>query len=534
MRETDAKQPFTCVVLSGDTIAVAGDHPPAVPHGGGIVRVANRSLLALCLAGVSTLSMLDLSGEVAAGLFLVVALVLLAISKRDGFVLSAAMLVVVAYVLAYPLEVLFYEFYSRWGSAPLDSLDFSTLWALRGFCAFSVAYAVVVSLSRNRNRELSHNGEWVRGQISYTVYILTAIGWLAVLSWVLSVAVFGISLTFVEGKSVNVESAAGTLQQALGLMSALKQPFLFGFLVLYYKKLTDRHLTFLFWCLVGISVVEIVTIGSKASIIRGIVVVLLVGAVLPIRLNLRQAAIGAGAVMVFYAAFLVITEYRALILAEHDAGGNVFDITVQAEAFGRALLASAPFDDAYEDRETEVKANTVLSRLGHATTFSDLLEHTGRTSPYEHAWESVFAPLYAVLPRFILPDKPEFFHSGRNAAEYYGWRYGGISVTLLGSLYFAWGYVGIVLGMACMGGWLAFVEAKARRGNILSPHWLILLAMTAMMLLDVGVAIQPIVTDLLRVALILWMLHLLYPSLRTVMQRRTSRILTPDSVGQRT
>jgi len=534
LRETDAKQPFTCVVLSGDTIAVAGDHPPAVPHGGGIVRVANRSLLALCLAGVSTLSMLDLSGEVAAGLFLVVALVLLAISKRDGFVLSAAMLVVVAYVLAYPLEVLFYDFYSGWRPAPLESLAFSILWALRGFSAFAVAYAFVVLLFRNPKGALGREAEWIRGRISYTVYIVTSIGWLAVISWALSVVLFGISLTFVERNAVNVESAAGTLHQALGLMSALRQPFLFGFLVLYYKKLTDRHLTLLFWCLVGISVVEIVTIGSKASIIRGIVVVLLVGAVLPIRLNLRQAAIGAGAVMVFYAAFLVITEYRALILAEHDAGGNVFDITVQVESFGRAVMASVPFVDAYEDRETEVKTKTVLSRLSHATTFSDLLEHTGRISPYEHAWESVFAPLYAVLPRFIVPDKPEFFHSGRNAAEYYGWRYGGISVTLLGSLYFAWGYAGIVLGMACMGGWLAFVEAKARRGNILSPHWLVLLAMTVLMLLDVGVTVQPILTDLIRVALILWALYLLYPSLRGVMQQRTSRILTLAPVSRRT
>lgn len=491
------------------------------------MQLANRFVLAYVLAGISALSMLDLSGEVAAGLFLLVAFVLLGISKRSGFFLSAAMLVTVAYVLAYPLEVLFHDFYSGRRPFALESLEFGTLWALRGFCAFAVGYSFVLLLSRDRKGEVGRDAEWVRGRISYTVYILTAIGWLVVLSWALSVALFGISLTFVESDGVGVESAAGTLQQALGLVGSFRQPFLLGFLILYYWRMTDRHLTLLFWILVGISVVEIVTIGSKASIIRGIVIVLLAGAVVPIRLNLKQGAIVAGALVMFYGAFLVIAEYRALILADHNAGRNVFDIAVQAETFGQALMASAPFVDAHADRETEVKAIDVFSRLGHGTTFADLLEHTGRISPYEHAWESVLAPGYAVVPRFLLPDKPEFFHSGRNASEYYGWRYGGISVTLLGSLYYAWGYAGIVLGMACIGGWLAFVEMKARRGNILSPHWLILLAITALMLLDVGVTFQPILTDLVRVALVLWGLHLLYPSLRGLMRQRTARILAP-------
>lgn len=498
------------------------------------MRLANRSLFAFFLAGVSALSLLDLSGEVSARLFLIVAFVLWGISRRSEFFLSAAMLVIAAYVLAYPPELLFYDFYS--GSRPiaLESLEFSTLWALRGFCAFAVGYSLVLPLSRNPSWEIRRDPEWFRERISYSVYILTSIGWLVALSWALSVALFGISLTFVEGDGVSAESAAGTLQQALGLVGSLRQPFLLGFLILYYWRMTDRHLTMLFWILVGISVVEIVTIGSKASIIRGVVVVLLVGAVLPIRLNFKQAALGAGALLAFYAAFLVITEYRALIRSDYYAGRNVFDIAVQAEAFGQALLASAPFVDAQAGRETEVKAVDVFSRLSHGTTFSDVLEHTGRVSPYEHTWESILAPVYAVVPRFLLPDKPEFFHSGRNASEYYGWRYGGISVTLLGSLYYAWGYAGIIFGMACVGAWMALVEMKARRGNILSPHWLVLLVLTVLMLMDVGVTFQPILTDLVRVALVLWVLHFVYPSLRGVMRRRTARILALAPAGWRT
>lgn len=495
------------------------------------MQLGNRSLLLFVLAGISVFSALDLSGEVAAWLFLVVAFILVGVSRRSEYFLSAAMLVIVAYVLAYPLEMLFYDFYSARQWIRLEDLEFSTLWALRGFCAFAVGYSIVLVLFPSPKKDIRHDIAWLRGRISYTIYLLTAIGWLVAVSWALSVALFGISLTFVEGEGVAAESAAGTLQQLLSLIGTLRQPFLLGFLVLYYWGMTDRHLTLLFWALVGITVVEIVTIGSKASVIRGVVIVLLAGAVLPIRLNLRQAATGAAALLAFYAAFLVITEYRARILDDYNAGLNVFDITVQAEAFGEALMASVPFSDARETRETEVKAIDVFSRLGHATTFSDLLEHTGRVPPYEHIWESFLAPVYAIVPRVLLPDKPEFFHSGRNASEYYGWRYGGISVTLLGSLYFAWGYVGIIFGMSSMGGWLAFVEARARRGNILSPHWMVLLVITVLMLMDVGVTFQPILTDLVRVTLVLWALYALYLPLKAAMRRRTSRILTPAPGG---
>jgi hypothetical protein len=85
-----------------------------------------------------------------------------------------------------------------------------------------------------------------------------------------------------------------------------------------------------------------------------------------------------------------------------------------------------------------------------------------------------------------------------------------------------------------MGGWLAFVESKARRGNILSPHWLILLVITVLMLLDVGVTFQPILTDLIRVSLILWGLHSLYPLLREVTRKRTARILALAPAGWHT
>ncbi|MBK9595493.1 MAG: hypothetical protein IPO57_09105 [Rhodocyclales bacterium] len=135
---------------------------------------------------------------------------------------------------------------------------------------------------------------------------------------------FGISLTFVEGEAVSVDSAAGSLHLVLSLLASMKHPFIFGFLVLYYWKIVDRHLLLLFALLVGISVIEIVTIGSKSSIIRGIVIVVLLMAVLPIRPNFKQGLVVTTALLVFYASFLVITEYRSIMLREYEAGRNVF------------------------------------------------------------------------------------------------------------------------------------------------------------------------------------------------------------------
>jgi hypothetical protein len=477
------------------------------------------------LAGIFVLSLLDLSGDAAGGLFLLVAAILVAIAKRKGHLLSPVMLIALAYVLAYPLEALLGELFADPRPIAPETLDFGVLWALRGFCAFAVGYSLALPLVRGPKPSAWRDANWIRGRIGYTVYILTAIGWLTVLAWTLSVALFGIALTFVEGDAVSAESSTGTFRMVLELLLSLRYPFLFGFLLLYYWRMTDRQLNIVCFLLVAISVIEIITIGSKGSIIRGIVIVVLTASVLPIKLNLKQMVIAMTALIAVYGSFLVTTEYRSLILADHEAGRNVFDVTVQAEAFKGALWASLPFSGAGATRETKVAAEDVFRRLSHATTFSNLLEHTGRESPGEHAWESFLAPVYGFLPRFLVPGKPVFFDSGRNASEYYGWRYGGISVTLLGSFYYAWGYAGIVIGMACTGGWLAYVERKAQQGSIFAPHWLILLVITFLMLMDVGITFQPIVTNLVRVVLVLMLLRFFYSLLQEAFRKRASRIV---------
>ena len=101
--------------------------------------------------------------------------------------------------------------------------------------------------------------------------------------------------------------------------------------------------------------------------------------------------------------------------------------------------------------QTDISGEDIASRFAAPMfSFTNLLRFTNGHSPYEYAWESLLVPAYSILPRVLVPGKPVFFNSSRYAAEYYGWTNGGISVSLPGSLYYAWGYPGILFGMFCL------------------------------------------------------------------------------------
>jgi len=482
------------------------------------VHKNNRLPSFYLLAVLCTFSMLDLNGVQAAMLFFLIALILGLLTNRKKVMISPMVFIIAAYALAYPLVMLFPGLYRGQGiSASPQALEYGMLWALRGFCALGLGYVLVEQFGNGAGKHTERDEALYRARICYTVYVLTCIGWLAMLAWAASVMLFGISLVFIEGSTVSVDSAAGTLQQLLSLLSGLRNPFFFGFIILHFWKKTDRHLVLLCAALLVISVVEIVTIGSKGSIISGLVVGLLALAFLPIRLTLKQITSGLTALVCVYGSFAVITEYRTIIHDEQTAGRDVFDFAVQVESFGSAVMASLPFSESPVVRRTKVEKEDVFKRFGDAIfSFSNLMELTRRQPPYEYAWESFMVPAYSIAPRALITEKPEFFNAGRNAREYYRWSYGGLAVTLLGSFYFAWGYAGIIFGMAFIGGILSYVVKKARLLGIYSPDWLILLVALIVPLLDVGGTFQAITTNVIRVAIILWLLHLIYPLVRGV------------------
>ena len=375
------------------------------------------------------LTVFELDGYQASTLCICIAGLLWAVARRPNTVIPPVAFIAVAYALGFALPVLWPGLYvTLWARVSPSALEYGMLWAVRGFGAFALAYALVEHLGK-RGRTPTPLGEAsVRARMRYTIYVLKCVGWLAMLSWFASVMIFGIALTFIEGSVVTAESDAGFLLQALTLLSSLRYPFFFGFILFHFQKQRDKRLSFLFVVLLLISVIEIIAIGSKGSIIRVIVVVLLASAFHPLRLNPKQVIAGALALIVVYGAFAVITEYRSIMRDELLAGRDVFSFSVQSESFVNAVDGSLPFSDSATDRRTQVTPEDIFGRFGSGIySFANLLEFTGRQAPYEHAWGSFLVPVYSIVPRALVPGKPVFFGSGRNAQEYYGWSYGGIS-----------------------------------------------------------------------------------------------------------
>lgn len=491
------------------------------------MNISKRFLLLYLLACLYGVSMFDLAGYQAAIIFLLLGSALVVIARRKGNLLSPVLFIIVAYSVAYPVPILFPSLYpTLLHEVSSHALDHGILWATRGFGAFALGYTLI-DLIKNSSRNRIRNGEvFYRDRLSYTVYVFTSIGWISILAWILFTIFFGISLTFIEGDEARAGSAAGSVQEMLELLSGLRRFFFVGFFVLYFWKIIDRHLIWLFIVQVFFAVIEIIIIGSKGSIIINVLVILLSLSLLPLKLSLRQIFIGFSALIVVYGSFGIITEYRSIMLAEHHAGRNILDFAIQAESFRKAVILSLPFSDSVSERLTEISKEDVFKRLGDGIySFSNLMEFTGREPPYENAFQSFLVPIYSISPRALIPEKPEFFHSGRNAREYYNWTYGGISVTLFGSLYFAWGYLGIVIGMSLLGGLLAYIARQAILLDIYAPHWLILLPFMILSLMDVSIIFQAVITNFIRIALVLWFIRLLYPFLHKSIERRMFLII---------
>lgn len=465
------------------------------------------------LIGMVAFTSLPLNGYLASVLFLLIAFLLWQIEKSNNKLISPVAFVIVAYVLGFPVVMVLPDLYEDlWSRMSPFTIEFTMLWVVRGFGAFALGYVLVERFYTSTDGVLFGREGSLGERKEYLNYFLKAIGLLSFAAWLLTAIIFGISLVFLEGKGVDVSSAAGSLLQILTFLSGLRYPFFFCFLMLYYWKQADKPLVFLFWGLIVISLIEIIIIGSKGVVLRILIVCLLALCYLPIKFSFKQLVLGVVAVLLVYGSFAVITEYRYIMKNEYRYGANVFSFDVQISSFKAAVIASLPFMRSSSDRHTEVGHEQVLGRFSSGMfSFANLINFTRRQPPYENALESFLVPIYSIAPRALVPDKPVFFNSGRNAREYYRWSYGGVSVTLLGSLYYAWGYFGILFGMLSSGCLLAFIVTKVQKMGIYSMHWLILLVVLLLPLLDVGVTFQAISIDFIRVIVLLWLLKIIFP-----------------------
>ena len=133
-------------------------------------------------------------------LFVLVAISFAYSTYRKDVLVSPVVFIIGAYLHGYPFVLFAPGLFSGLSFDILSQvLSYGMLWSLRGFCAFALAYVFVERFAEGAGKYVGRDEQFYTSRIGYTVYVLTSIGWLAVLSWVASVAFFGFSLTFHHG-----------------------------------------------------------------------------------------------------------------------------------------------------------------------------------------------------------------------------------------------------------------------------------------------------------------------------------------------
>lgn len=411
-------------------------------------------------------------------------------------------LVGAVYVLGFALPVLAPQLYLDmiWRSLPEVFLDSAALWSYRGAAAMCIGYSLYRLHGARNGPAFSPQWEFSSGDRMFCrlIAVLGLIG--GALSLVLS---GGMVYVFTESGGATPTTGTTILQlvQYLHLLS-FAYIYLFRCQYAFVRHTIGSIEWTLLGLILGLHLLFIIGAGGK-----GIVLSLVILALLPVvnrkaRFGmLRQLIASILVLATVFVTFQIITNYREIVRTSPWAtdDGILGVLEFQLASFAEAVTVS--IDKAIGDRAT-VPFGEILDRFGYLASFARVLYFSDETPPLENALESFFVPFYAIVPRSLV-DKPIFFGSGQLAALE-GWEYGGISVTLIGSLYWAWGYIGIIPGMGVVGLVLAWVD---RTRKIAARGWAqsaVLYAIVVLLLLDAGLIFQAIVTDIIRFALALW------------------------------
>lgn len=461
-------------------------------HGG---SAAKPDLGLFLLAALLGLSFLDWSTISAAILLVACAAVFIAVNCSARQPVPSVALVALAYVLGYAFLVLFNQESLR-GIQPA-ALASAMQWAARGFAAFTLAYTITARVARRH----THARSTTASQCSYARFCLRIIAVLSILAWALKTARYGLSFVFIEGQVQAANSQ--TVLQILSLFIDFRFGFLLGYLLMRNARQARFVDHILFFSVLGLLLVDIVAVGSKGTVIT-LLVVLVMPTLLGARGKLKWQTVLGGllAVALVILTFSVITEYRAILLNANRSGQSNMSLDFRAEVFSTSVLRALPGGGS--PQMSDVDANTITSRMGSgAFSLGWILQVTNGNPPYENPVNSALAPLYAFAPRSLFPNKPVFYNSGQFAHDYFGWAYGGISLSLLGSLYWAWGYIGILIGMALAGIGLALLTIRVEERGFVALNSMVCFALLFVGLLAVGREFQPLLVTITRAFVVL-------------------------------
>lgn len=220
--------------------------------------------------------------------------------------------------------------------------------------------------------------------------------------------------------------------------------------------------------------------------------------------RLAVAAI-AGVMLISY----FVAAYRGELVSRPltlDNTSVIDTVGLQLDAAGSALTTIVKGEEIKGYYAEGYDSFFILDRFAHLSAFAVFMDFIGFESAYENAWVSLVAPVFAVIPAAIVEGKIHFFDSG-DFARMYGWTHGGLSITTPGSFFWAWGYPGMILGMAGLGLMIAWLWSRSFGFNSDALVARIVMVTVVLSLLDVGVTFQHVAIPATRVLLLVLLLR---------------------------
>lgn len=385
-----------------------------------------------------------------------------------------------------------------------DLIDHSALWLYRSWFALCVGYLAarvryrdptpISVATRARNLEQERRFERV-------------LGVLGLLGLVLLTALRGrVSTVF----SQTDQAATGSIDQIASYMRTFGTVYLFmvaaraGSLIQNFSK--DRLALFNLLGALAFGALG----GAKGGLFGPLVAIALGFGIStrnkaqPAR-DLLFAALG-GLAVILLSSIVAAYRFRVLNSPMSESLGFMQGVLFQLDALWTATRLALVGD-------ASAQAN-MLARFSHLTGLALVFGVSGEISPHHGAVATFLTPLYAIIPRDLLPFKEIFFNSAQ-MAKLMGWTFGGLSVTTPGSIYWALGYNAIMPVFIAIGFFLSRLFVGSQDGSYRPIVRLVFLPL-ALLLMDVGSEFHSIVINSVRFALLgaalLWIIQILPPT----------------------
>jgi hypothetical protein len=326
--------------------------------------------------------------------------------------------------------------------------------------------------------------------------------------WVVGSVAFVTMHVFLQTEKSNLSStrALDTLGQYgafVVMLGFLLQPL--GLLMLSYSYARQRDVfhTLLIIAVVAIQVAIGFVTDYKATAMIGLLMVLLVRVIVDNKLSLPWLVAGAVFLTV---AFPVFQAYRTEVTGELGLNRRqAFD------RIGQVLQIAWSARDKVKALPVGERPPTFIERSDLKGNIELLMQHAGVDVPFLHGATLVDVP-FAFVPRILMPGKEsesaaqEFSRQIANAgSDTY------ISISHLGELYWNFGWLGMLLGMAATGAFMGWVAGRFNFENGASLTYVMLFMVTVneQVILFEG-EMSPVYVVWMRSAVAIWLLHKLF------------------------